>query len=67
MPATVERISPQEARRHLESDSDTVLVCAYDSDEKFRGNHLEGALSLSEFQGRADSISKDWEVIFYCA
>jgi hypothetical protein len=45
--ADVELIGPDEAWEHVESGA--LLVCAYDSDEKFQENHLERALSLSEF------------------
>jgi len=61
------RVTPQEAHAELESNPDALLVCAYDSDEKFQKNHLEGAISLSAFESRLESISKDQEIIFYCA
>jgi hypothetical protein len=64
--SSVKRIGPQEAQRHVESGG-AVLVCAYDSEDKFRQNHLEGAISLDQFNSQADSISKDREIIFYCA
>src|SRR5436190_977319 len=47
MAGLVERISPQEARRHLDADRNALLVCAYDSQEKFEQYHLEGAISLA--------------------
>src|SRR4051812_46226710 len=62
-----DRISPQEARRHLQADPNALLVCAYDSDEKFRQNRLDGAISLADFQARERSLPKDREIIFYCA
>jgi rhodanese-related sulfurtransferase len=65
MAAAVERISPQQAKRDMESG--TPLVCGYDSPEKFEQNHLEGAMSLDEFQSREGSLSPDQEIIFYCA
>ncbi|BDD86018.1 rhodanese-like domain-containing protein [Desulfofustis limnaeus] len=43
-----------------------LLVCAYDSDEKFNTYRLEGAISLSEFASRLDAIDRDRELIFYC-
>ena len=46
-----ERISVAEARRHLQANPNALLVCAYDSDEKFRQNRLDGAISLADFQG----------------
>ncbi len=67
MADTAERISPQEARRHLRADPNALLVCAYDSDEKFRNNRLEGAISLADFRDREATLPKDREVIFYCA
>jgi uncharacterized protein (TIGR02284 family) len=63
----VQRISPQDARQHLEADSHALLVCAYDSPEKYEQNHLEGSISLADFKVRAGSIPKTTEVIFYCA
>jgi rhodanese-related sulfurtransferase len=42
-------------------------VCAYDSPEKFRNNHLQGALSLDQLKGRESSLAKASEIIFYCA
>jgi rhodanese-related sulfurtransferase len=64
---TAERIGPQEARQHLDADPDALLVCAYDSREKFEQNHLEGAIPLDEFESQLGSLPKDREVIFYCA
>jgi uncharacterized protein (TIGR02284 family) len=67
MAGLVARISPQEAKRKLETDNTAMLVCAYDSDEKFQQYHLEGAVSLSEFESQVDAMPKDRELIFYCA
>jgi uncharacterized protein (TIGR02284 family) len=67
MAGLVERINPQEARQHLRFNQGTLLVCAYDDEEKCRKYHLEGAISLKDFESRADSIPKDRELIFYCA
>jgi rhodanese-related sulfurtransferase len=64
---TVDRIDPREARQHLAADPNALLVCAYDSREKFEQNHLEGAIPLGEFESRAESLPRDREVIFYCA
>lgn len=67
MAGLVERISPQQARKDLNVDPQAMLVCAYDSEEKFQQNHLEGAISLAEFESQLDSIPKNREIIFYCA
>ena len=61
-----QRINVKQARHDVEV-SDALLVCAYDSQEKFEQNHLEGAISLDEFRSREDSIGKERELIFYCA
>jgi hypothetical protein len=63
MAITLERISPQEAKEHMKSGA--LLVCAYDSEEKFRQYHLEGAMSLSEFRAGEGSMPRDREIIFY--
>ena len=61
-----ERIGPEETHEKLKAGT-ALLVCAYDSDEKFKTMPLEGAISLSAFQSKLPSLSKDQEIIFYCA
>ncbi|MGK2945805.1 MAG: rhodanese-like domain-containing protein [Desulfuromonadales bacterium] len=63
---TVKRIKPEEARRRMDSGK-ALLVCAYEADEKFQSMPLEGAESLHQFRQRLPNISKDQEIIFYCA
>jgi hypothetical protein len=65
MIATTERIGPEQAKRDMENGA--LLVCAYDSDEKFQNNRLTGALSLAELQARESALPRDQEIIFYCA
>ena len=60
-------ISALDAHELLNSDPAAVLVCAYEKEEDFRRNDLEGAISLDEFRRRKDSFPKDENVIFYCA
>ena len=60
------RLSPQEVRTNVTSGA-ALLVCAYDNEDKFKNNHLDGAISLSEFKSRLSGLSKDQQVIFYCA
>jgi len=67
MAGLVPRISPQQARQHLKADPNALLVCAYDSQEKFDQYHLEGAIPLEDFEARAESLPRDREIIFYCA
>ena len=59
------RLSPEEVREKIKSGQ-ALLVCAYDSPNKFRVNHLEGAMSLDEFKSKLSSIFYDQEIIFYC-
>ncbi len=63
--AEVRRISPAEARQRVSAGA--LFVCAYESENLFRHNHLEGAISLQEFESRLPSLAKDQEIIFYCA
>ncbi len=62
----IERIDPAQAYTDVTSGKG-LLVCAYDSDEKFQANHLEGALSLRELQRIEGDLPRDQEIIFYCA
>lgn len=59
-------VTATEAHARAKSGS-ALLVCAYDSDDKFSNVHLEGAMPLSEFQTRLNTIERDKEIIFYCA
>jgi hypothetical protein len=64
--AEPERISPEEVNKKLKAGS-VLLVCAYDDEDKFRMFHLEGALSFNQFKSKLPSLSKDQEIVFYCA
>ena len=63
----IPRISVASLRRKLTNGSKTLLVCGYDSDERFREMELEGAISWNEFQSRRSSLPSDQEIVFYCA
>jgi len=63
---TVSRISVQQAKEMVDAGSG-LLVCAYDDEDKFKNNHLAGAISLAEFRSRPSSVTKDQEIVFYCA
>jgi hypothetical protein len=65
MAATTDRIDPRQAHQRLGEGA--RLVCAYDSDEKFQHNHLEGAVSLGELRAQEGALPRDQELIFYCA
>ncbi len=61
-----ERISPEEAHEKVESGKCT-LVCAYEDEQKCKLMSLEGAISLAEFKRGLPSLSRDKEIVFYCA
>ena len=61
-----ERVTPREIFAKVNAGA-ALLVCAYDNEEKFKALHLEGAISLSELRSRLHSLTKDQEIIFYCA
>ena len=60
------RISVEDARQKVGAGA-ALLVCAYDDDEKFRNNNLQGAISLNDFRAKLPSFSTEQEIIFYCA
>jgi len=59
-------LDPNEVRRKLEEDGDTLLVCAYSDDEKCGSMMIEGAMTFSEFEAKRDSLDEDREIAFYC-
>jgi hypothetical protein len=59
------RVSPQEIRGKLQAGGNILLVCAYDSDAKFRQTALDGAISFGEFERRKATLPRDAEVVFY--
>ncbi len=63
----VRRISVKEVHRRMRNHADLLLVCAYDTPERFREMELEGAISWPEFQKRLPSLPKDQGIVFYCA
>ena len=60
------RISPEEVREGVVSKR-ALLVCAYAAEERFRRHHLEGAISLAEFESNLPDLAEDREIIFSCA
>ena len=60
------RIPVEQARQKVTSGA-ALLVCAYDDDDKFKKNHLQGAISLAQFRAKFSSLPVEQEIIFYCA
>ena len=61
-----ERISAERAHADLTSGK-ALLVCAYDSDDRFRECHLHEALSFADFRACAERLPKNQEIVFYCS
>ncbi len=59
-----ERVTAEEVYGKLKS-GETLLVCAYEDEEKFKRLRLEGAISLNEFKSKLPSLAKDQEIVFY--
>jgi hypothetical protein len=60
------KISAEEVYQKLKS-SDAILVCAYDSDEKYERFRIENSIPFSQFKSMLPSLPKAQEIIFYCA
>ena len=58
------RVSPKEMQRKLASGDGSLLVCVYPT-EVFDKSHLEGAISLEEFESKLDGLPKTAEIAFY--
>ena len=58
------RVGVERVHSKLQSGQ-ALLVCAYESDVKFRQAALEGAVSFSEFERRKSSLPRDLEIVFY--
>lgn len=61
----VKRLKPKQVEAKVKAGG--LLVCAYDSDEKFARVALQGAISRSGFRKVQKSTPKDTPLIFYCA
>ena len=66
-PGDIERIGVTDARNKTKSGN-ALLVCSYDDETcKGRGVILDGAILISDLEKKLPSLSKDREIIFYCA
>jgi len=60
------RITAEETRQKVLAGQ-ALLVCAYDTEEQFRGMQLDGAISLPAFKAKLPALAKEQEIILYCA
>lgn len=61
------RVAPETVWERLQSGGDTLLVCAYDDEQKCRTNMLDGAITLRDLQRRLSGLDADHHLVFYCA
>jgi hypothetical protein len=57
-------ISAAEAHQDVTSGK-ALLVCAYQDEDACRKVHLEGAISLIQFESKLSGLPKDQEIIFF--
>ncbi len=57
-------IEARDAFEHVKNNG-ALLICAYDSDEKFHKLRLDGAIPLSEFKSLSATVAENKELIFY--
>jgi len=60
------RISAQDTYKKVKA-GEAFLVCGYEDDTKFKAFRIEMGLPFSEFLKKIPTLSKDQEIIFYCA
>jgi len=63
----VPRISVKSLRRKMSAGDPVLLVCGYETDDRFREMELEGAVSWPTFQSLLPTTPLDREIVFYCA
>jgi hypothetical protein len=63
----VNRVSASWTRDHLKGRPPMLLICAYDDEERCRSIRIPEAISFRELDERKSSLSKEQELIFYCA
>jgi CBS domain-containing protein/rhodanese-related sulfurtransferase len=62
-----DRLKPEELRQKLDAGASTLLVCAYDEEDKARAFRLDGAITLQELEHKKETFGQDQELVFYCA
>ena len=62
----LERMDPDAVKRRLEAQTGTLLVCAYDDDERTGEFLVPEAIPLLDLEERRTRLEADQEIIFYC-
>jgi hypothetical protein len=63
----VPRIEPSEVQKKQNSGQKLWFVCGYDDDDRCAQIKIDNGISLSDFTSRVPSLSRDEEIVFYCA
>lgn len=58
------RVGPKEVREKLGRGDSILFVCIYPTDV-YNKSHLEGAISLEDFESRLSGLSRGAEIVFY--
>jgi hypothetical protein len=61
-----QRISPKDARERVAAGT-ALFVCAYEDEARCKSNNLEGSITFGEFKQKLPTLSRNQEIIFYCA
>jgi nucleotide-binding universal stress UspA family protein/rhodanese-related sulfurtransferase len=63
----IPRMSAKALRQSMKGSRAALLVCAYESEDRFHELELQGAVSWKAFQSRLPTLPPDQEIVFYCA
>lgn len=59
------RISAEQVRRKIASGEDTLVVCAYESDDQCRAIRIPGSITFRELEARRPTLRPTQEIVFY--
>jgi hypothetical protein len=65
--ADVPRVEPSEVMKKQGSGRKMWMVCAYDDEAKCTQLRIDSALTMSQFTAQVPSLSREEEIVFYCA
>jgi len=59
------RVSPSWVRERLQGPDPSLLVCAYDDEERCRSIRIPGSITLRELNEQLPSFDRDKTIVFY--
>jgi hypothetical protein len=63
--ANAPRIPAELVRRKMASGEDTLVVCAYPSDEQCAAIRIPGSITFRELEARRPTLRPTQEIVFY--